>query len=80
MYKVYQMYTLLTKSIIFIKIARVAMKTITAKYARQNFSEVISEVHYSGKKVLITKSGKPMVVLVSTKENQEAKKERKGRK
>lgn len=56
------------------------MKTITAKYARQNFSEVISEVHYSGKKVLITKSGKPMVVLVSTKENQEAKKERKGRK
>ena len=43
------------------------MKTVTAKYARQNFAEIVDEVHYTGKSIQITKSGKPMVVLISTK-------------
>lgn len=44
------------------------MKTVSAKYARQNFAEIINEVHFGKKKILITKSGKPMVILISTKE------------
>ncbi|MBI2017922.1 type II toxin-antitoxin system Phd/YefM family antitoxin [Candidatus Daviesbacteria bacterium] len=47
------------------------MKTITAKYARQNFSEVLNEVHFGRKKILITRSGKPVVVLTSTKDFKE---------
>lgn len=47
------------------------MKTITAKQARQNFAEIVNEVHYTGKPIQITKSGKPMVILISTKKSQE---------
>ncbi|MBI2621169.1 MAG: type II toxin-antitoxin system Phd/YefM family antitoxin [Candidatus Levybacteria bacterium] len=43
------------------------MKTVTAKQARQNFSEIINEVFYGNKKVLITRSGKPVVILTSAK-------------
>lgn len=46
------------------------MKTVTAKYARQNFAEVLNEVHFGRKKILITRSGKPLVVLISTKDYQ----------
>lgn len=52
------------------------MKTVTAKYARQNFAEIINEVHFGRKKILITKSGKPMVVLTSTKNGQINKKQK----
>lgn len=45
------------------------MKTVTAKYARQNFSEILNEVYFGRKKILITRSGKPLVILVSVKEN-----------
>ncbi|MBI4084467.1 MAG: type II toxin-antitoxin system Phd/YefM family antitoxin [Candidatus Levybacteria bacterium] len=51
------------------------MKTVSAKYARQNFSEILNEVHFGRKKILITRSGKPMVILVSTKEQEVKKKE-----
>jgi prevent-host-death family protein len=44
------------------------MKTVSAKYARQNFAEILNEVHFTGEKILITKSGKPMVIVSSTKE------------
>lgn len=44
------------------------MKTVTAKYARQNFSEVLNEVHFGRKKIVITRSGKPLVVLVSARD------------
>ena len=47
------------------------MKTISAKEARANFSDVLNEVHFSRKKVLITRSGKPQVVLISFKEYQD---------
>lgn len=44
------------------------MKTVTAKYARQNFAEILNEVHYGKKKILITRSGKPLIVLSSVKD------------
>lgn len=50
------------------------MKTVTAKYARQNFAEVLNEVHFGKRKILITRSGRPLVVLISSKEFQDKKK------
>lgn len=50
------------------------MKTVSAKYARQNFADILNEVHFTRKKITITKSGKPMVVLISTKDQQFKKK------
>jgi len=44
------------------------MKTVTAKYARQNFAEVLNEVHFGRKKIVVTRSGKPLVVLISTRD------------
>lgn len=49
------------------------MKKVTAKYARQNFAEVLNEVHFGRKKILITRSGKPLVVLISTRDFKEKK-------
>ena len=49
------------------------MKTVTAKYARQNFAEILNEVHFGRKKILITRSGKPLIVLVSTKDYEKDK-------
>ncbi len=46
------------------------MKTVSAKYARQNFSEIINEVYFGQKQIIISKSGKPMVVLTSIKKEQ----------
>ncbi len=62
----YQMYTICILYVILIELF--LMKTVTAKYARQNFAEIINEVHFGRKKILITKSGKPMVILNSTKD------------
>ena len=53
------------------------MKIVTAKYARQNFAEIINEVHFGRKKILITKSGKPMVILTSTRDLEPEKKAKK---
>lgn len=55
----------------------VKLKAVTAKYARQNFSEILNEVHFGHKNILITRSGKPMVILSSTKDAQIDKSERK---
>lgn len=49
------------------------MKTVTAKYARQNFAEVLNEVYYGDKQIIITKSGKPMVTLTSIKKTAKKK-------
>ena len=49
------------------------MKTVTAKYARQNFSELLNEAYFGSKKILITRSGKPLVILVSVKNQQNKK-------
>ncbi|MBI2012224.1 type II toxin-antitoxin system Phd/YefM family antitoxin [Candidatus Daviesbacteria bacterium] len=50
------------------------MKSVTAKYARQNFAEVLNEVHFGRKNILITRSGKPLVVLISTRDLKQKKK------
>lgn len=44
------------------------MKTVTAKFVRQNFSEILNEVHFGRKKMVITRSGKPLVILTSTRD------------
>lgn len=49
------------------------MKTVTAKYARQNFAEILNEVYYGRKKILITRSGKPLVILTSIKDTKKVK-------
>ncbi len=46
------------------------IKRVTAKEARQNFSDLLNEVYFGGKKVIITRSGKELVVLVSVKDFQ----------
>ncbi len=53
------------------------MKTVSAKYARQNFAEILNEVYYGHKKILISRSNKPLVVLSSVKGYQENKKGKK---
>lgn len=65
-YIVYQMYTICIFMIEFNKIS--LMKTVTAKYARQNFAEILNEVHFGRKKIVITRSGKPLIVLISTRD------------
>lgn len=50
------------------------MKTVTAKFARQNFAEILNEVHFGRKKILVTRSGKPLVVLESIKDFKSEKK------
>ena len=49
------------------------MKIVTAKYARQNFAEILNEVYYGGKKILITRSGKPLVLITSVKDHKQKK-------
>ncbi|GEM_PF-1379903 len=49
------------------------MKSVTAKYARQNFAEILNEVHFGKKKIVITRSGKPLVVLTSIKDQKSEK-------
>ncbi len=44
------------------------MKSVTAKYVRQNFAEILNEVYFGKKKILITRSGKPLIVLTSIKD------------
>ena len=44
------------------------MKIVTAKYARQNFAEILNEVHFGRKKIIITRSGKPLAILISTRD------------
>lgn len=60
------MYTICIFLTIFNKIS--VVKTVTAKYARQNFAEILNEVHFGRKKIVITRSGKPLVVLISTRD------------
>lgn len=50
------------------------MKKVTAKYARQNFAELINEVYFGKKKIMVTRSGKPVVVLSRVEEVEKKKK------
>lgn len=65
MYQVYQVYTLY-KEYVCGKMS--LMKKVTAKYARQNFAELINEVYFGKKKIMVTRSGKPVIVLSRVEE------------
>ncbi len=41
------------------------MKTITTVAARENFAELINQASYGGKRVILTRRGKPVAALVS---------------
>lgn len=43
------------------------MKKVTAKYARQNFAEIVNEVYYGKKNIVITRRGKAMVEVRRSK-------------
>jgi prevent-host-death family protein len=38
---------------------------------RQNFAEILNEVHFGRKKIIVTRSGKPIVILISTRDLKE---------
>lgn len=42
-----------------------SMKTITTVAARENFAELINQASYGGKRVILTRRGKPVAALVS---------------
>ncbi|MBI2326861.1 type II toxin-antitoxin system Phd/YefM family antitoxin [Candidatus Curtissbacteria bacterium] len=53
------------------------MKTVTARFARQHFADILNEVHFGRKKILITRSGKPLVILISSRDYGEKEKKSK---
>jgi len=55
------------------------MKTITVRDARANFSDLLNEVHFGKRQIVITRSGKPFVILTSTKSSN-VKREKRRRK
>ena len=40
-------------------------RRISAKVARDNFSDLLGSVHYSGQSVIVEKKGKPFAVMIS---------------
>ncbi|MBS0349895.1 MAG: type II toxin-antitoxin system Phd/YefM family antitoxin [Proteobacteria bacterium] len=44
------------------------MKTITTVAARENFAELINQASYGGRRVILTRRGKPVAALVSLKD------------
>lgn len=49
------------------------MTTVTAKEARQNFSELLNKAFYANETILITRSGKPVVIMTKAKKLQKKK-------
>jgi prevent-host-death family protein len=41
------------------------MTTITTVAARENFAELINQASYGGKRVILTRRGKPVAALIS---------------
>ncbi len=44
------------------------MKTITTVAARENFAELINQASYGGRRVILTRRGKPVAALVSLRD------------
>lgn len=61
----------------FHKDTMLLMKTVTARFARQHFADILNEVHFGRKKILITRSGKPLVILISSRDYGEKEKKSK---
>lgn len=40
------------------------MEEISADDARKNFAELLNKVHYQGRRIVITRRGKPLAKLV----------------
>ena len=43
------------------------LQSITAKQARQDFSQIINQVTYGNQRIIVTKFGKPVAVISSIK-------------
>ena len=54
-------------------------KTIGAREARSNFSQLLGEVHYGRQPVIIERSGRPMVAIIPVDEYQNLIAEREAR-
>jgi len=46
------------------------LQPVSVTQARNNFSDLLGQVYYGGKRVLIQKLGKPLVVLTNVEEYQ----------
>ncbi len=44
------------------------MKTITTVAARENFAELINQASYGGRRVILTRRGKPVAALISLRD------------
>ncbi len=44
------------------------MKTITTVAARENFAELINQASYGGKRVILSRRGKPVAALISLRD------------
>lgn len=44
------------------------MKTITTVAARENFAELINQASYGGRRVVLTRRGKPVAALISLRD------------
>lgn len=53
------------------KVASTGVKKKQATKVRQNFQEVIDQVHYTRESLLITKHNKPWVMIQALEEGQE---------
>ncbi|MDO8515235.1 MAG: type II toxin-antitoxin system Phd/YefM family antitoxin [bacterium] len=47
-------------------------KTVTSKYFRDHFSEMLNLVSYGGAEIIITRFGRPAVVVIDYKQYKEA--------
>ena len=55
------------------------VRTIGAREARNNLSQILGEVHFGGHEVIIERSGKPMVAVIGVDEYRRLVAEREAR-
>jgi len=55
------------------------VKYVGAREARSNFAQLMGEVHYGGQIVIVNRSGRPMVAMISVQEYQRIVSEREAR-
>ena len=51
-------------------------RSIGAREARNNFSQIMGEVHYGNQSVIVNRSGRPMVAIIPVQEYQQLVAER----
>ena len=55
------------------------VKTIGAREARNNFSELLGQVHFGGQVVIVERFGRPMVAIIPVEDYQQLIAEREAR-